>query len=102
VTLTDKPEIDDEDDDSFLDTSDERMKAAHNQRLRLFIERWERLQEEKEGIAEDQKEVMAEMKANGYDTKIVRHMIKLRRMETQTRQEWDALVETYRAELGLS
>ena len=100
--MTDKTHTDDDDDDSFLDTSDERMKAAHNQRLRLFIERWERLQEEKESIADDQKEVMAEAKANGYDTKIMRFMIKLRKMEPNTRQEFDALVETYRAELGLS
>jgi uncharacterized protein (UPF0335 family) len=69
--------------------------------LRLFIERWERLQGEKESIAEDQREVMAEAKANGYNTKIMRYMIKLRKMETHTRQEFDALVETYRAELGL-
>jgi uncharacterized protein (UPF0335 family) len=101
VTLTDKTATEDDDDDSFLDTSDERMKAAHNQRLRLFIERWERLDEEKKGIADDQKDVMAEAKASGYDTKIMRHMIKLRKMETHTRQEWDALVDTYRAELGL-
>jgi uncharacterized protein (UPF0335 family) len=91
----------DDDSDDFLDTSPEKMKAAHNQRLRLFIERWERLEEEKKGISDDQKDVMAEAKATGYDTKIMRHMIKLRKMETHTRQEWDALVETYRTELGL-
>jgi uncharacterized protein (UPF0335 family) len=93
---------DGDDDDDFLDTSPEKMKRAHNQRLRLYIERWERLQEEKEGIADDQKDVMAEAKSAGYDTKIIRHMIKLRKMETHTRQEWDALVEAYRDELGLS
>lgn len=100
--MTDKTVNEHDDDDDLLDTSPEKMKRAHNQRLRLFIERWERLDEEKKGIADDQKDVMAEAKASGYDTKIMRHMIKLRKMETHTRQEWDALVETYRAELGLS
>ena len=78
------------------------MKTAHNQRLRLFIERWERLEEEKKGISDDQKDVMQEAKANDYDTKIMRHLIKLRKMETHTRQEWDALVDAYRAELGIA
>lgn len=100
--MTDKTENENDESDDIFDTSPEKMKRAHNQRLRLFIERWERLDEEKKGIADDQKDVMAEAKASGYDTKIMRHMIKLRKMETHTRQEWDALVETYRAELGLS
>ena len=88
--------------DDFLDTSPEKMKEAHNQRLRLYIERWERLDEEKKGISDDQKDVMSEAKSAGYDTKIIRHMIKLRKMETHTRQEWDALVDAYRAELGIA
>jgi uncharacterized protein (UPF0335 family) len=78
------------------------MKRAHNQRLRLIVERYERLEEEKKGIADDMKDVMAEAKASGYDTKIIRFMLKLRKMETHTRQEWDALVEAYREELGIA
>ncbi len=70
--------------------------------LRLFIERVERLEEEKKGIADDIRDVYAEMKANGYDTKIVRQIVKLRRMETHARQEQDALLETYRSALGLA
>lgn len=100
--MTDKPTNDESDSDDILDTSPDKMKRAHNQRLRLFIERWERLDEEKKGIADDQKDVMAEAKAAGYDTKIIRHMLKLRKMEPQTRQEWDALVEAYRDELGIA
>ncbi|HTK59341.1 MAG TPA: DUF2312 domain-containing protein [Sphingomicrobium sp.] len=70
--------------------------------LRLFIERIERLEEEKKGIADDVKDVYAEAKANGYDTKTMRAIVRLRRMETHVRQEADALLETYRQALGLA
>ena len=71
------------------------------EQLRLFIERIERLEEEKKGIADDVKDVYAEAKANGYDTKTMRAIVRLRRMEKNARQEADALLETYRAALGL-
>ena len=70
--------------------------------LRLFIERIERLEEEKKGIADDVKDVYAEAKSNGYDTKTMRKIVALRRMETHVRQEADALLETYRNALGLA
>ena len=70
--------------------------------LRLFIERIERLEEEKKGIADDIRDVYAEAKANGYDSKIMRMIVRLRKMETHTRQEQDALLETYRSALGLA
>jgi uncharacterized protein (UPF0335 family) len=70
--------------------------------LRLFIERVERLEEEKKGIADDIKDVYAEAKANGYDTKTMRKVVALRRLETHVRQEADALLETYRNALGLA
>jgi uncharacterized protein (UPF0335 family) len=69
--------------------------------LRLFIERIERLEEEKKAMADDIRDVYAEAKANGYDTKTMRAVVRLRRMEAHTRQEMDALLETYRAALGL-
>ena len=69
--------------------------------LRLFIERIERLEEEKKGIADDVKDVYAEAKANGYDTKTMRAIVRLRKMENHTRDEMDALLETYRNALGL-
>jgi uncharacterized protein (UPF0335 family) len=71
------------------------------EQLRLFIERIERLEEEKKGIADDVKDVYAEAKANGYDTKTMRAIVRLRRLETHARQEADALLETYRNALGL-
>lgn len=70
--------------------------------LRLFIERIERLEEEKRGLTEDIRDVYAEASANGYNTKIMRQIVRLRRMETHARQEADALLETYRNALGLA
>ena len=70
--------------------------------LRLLIERIERLEEEKKGIADDVRDVYAEAKSNGYDTKTMRKIVALRRMETHVRQEADALLDTYRNALGLA
>jgi uncharacterized protein (UPF0335 family) len=70
-------------------------------RLRLFIERIERLEEEKRGIAEDIKNVYSEAKANGYDAKVMRDIVRLRRMEKNDRQEWEAILDTYKTALGL-
>lgn len=70
--------------------------------LRLFIERIERLEEEKKGIGDDIKDVYGEAKSNGYDPKIMRQIVRLRAMEAHHRQEAEALLETYKAALGLA
>ena len=70
--------------------------------LRLFIERIERLEEEKKSMADDVRDVYAEAKSNGYDTKTIRKIVALRRMEAHVRQEADALLDTYRNALGLA
>ena len=70
--------------------------------LRLFIERIERLEEEKKAMSYDIRDVYSEAKANGYDTKTMRMIVRLRKMETHSRQEQDALLETYRQALGLA
>jgi len=70
--------------------------------LRLFIERIERLEEEKKGMADDIRDVYAEAKSSGYDTKTMRKVVALRRLESHVRQEADALLDTYRAALGLA
>jgi uncharacterized protein (UPF0335 family) len=70
--------------------------------LRLFIERVERLEEEKRGMQDDIKDVYSEMKGQGYDTKTVRAIIRLRRMEKNARDEAEALLDTYKAALGLA
>jgi uncharacterized protein (UPF0335 family) len=69
--------------------------------LRLFVERIERLHEERKSLADDVRDVFAEARGQGYDTKIMREIIRLRAMETHTRQERDAVLETYRQALGL-
>ena len=71
-------------------------------RLKSFIERIERLEEEKKGIADDVRDVYSEAKSNGYDTRTMRMIVRLRKMETHTRQEQDALLDTYRIALGLA
>jgi uncharacterized protein (UPF0335 family) len=72
------------------------------EQLRLLIERIERLEEEKKGITDDIKDVYAEAKSNGYDTKTIRAVVRLRRMEKHHRDEAEALLETYKVALGLS
>jgi uncharacterized protein (UPF0335 family) len=91
-----------DDDDPMFDTSPAKMEAAAVKALRQFIERVERLEEEKKSIADDIRDVYAEAKANGYDTKIMRMVVRLRKMETHTRQEQDAILETYRVALGIA
>lgn len=78
--------------------------AGHNaadDRLRLLIERIERLEEEKTGIADDIKDVYLEAKAVGYDVKIMRMVVKLRKMKPDDRREQEAILETYKIALGL-
>jgi uncharacterized protein (UPF0335 family) len=71
------------------------------EQLRLFIERIERLEEEKKGLADDIKDVYAESRAMGYDTKTMRAIVRLRRMQHHERQEAEALLDTYKTALGI-
>ena len=70
--------------------------------LRAFIERVERLEEEKKTISEDIKEVYAEMKGTGFDTKAVRTLIRLRKKDQAERQEEEAILDLYKAALGMA
>jgi uncharacterized protein (UPF0335 family) len=69
--------------------------------LRLLIERIERLEEEKKGIADDIRDVYSEAKSTGFDAKTMRAIVRLRKMEKNDRLEAEALLETYKAALGL-
>jgi len=69
--------------------------------LRLLIERAERLEEEKKAIADDVKDVMAEAKARGYDTKAIRKIMQIRKKKKEEFQEEEAILETYMAALGM-
>ncbi|KEJ95671.1 DUF2312 domain-containing protein [Sulfitobacter pseudonitzschiae] len=70
--------------------------------LRQFIERIERLDAEKKDLAEQQKEVMAEAKGRGYDTKVIRKVIALRKREPDDIAEEEAVLEMYKEALGMS
>ena len=74
---------------------------ATDDRLRLLIERVERLEEEKKGIADDIRDVYAEAKAVGYDSKIMRQIVRLRKMTHDDRAEMEAILDTSKAALGL-
>ena len=69
--------------------------------LRQFIERYEHLEAEKKDIADDQKEVMAEAKGRGYDTKAMRIVIAQRKRDRDDLAEEEAVVEMYRSALGM-
>ena len=73
-----------------------------DEQLKLFIERIERLEEEKKGFADDIRDVYAEAKATGFDAKIMRQIVRLRRMTKADRDENDAMLQTYREALGLA
>ena len=75
--------------------------TVSNDQLRLFMERIERLDEEKKGISDDIRDVFSEAKSQGYDTKIMRQILKLRKMTSDDRAEMEAVLETYKSALGL-
>ena len=72
-----------------------------NPQLRLFVERVERLEEEKKGVVDDIKDVYTEAKSTGYDTKIMRQIVRLRKMTKEDRDEQEALITLYGSQLGL-
>jgi uncharacterized protein (UPF0335 family) len=77
---------------------------GHNsseEQLRLLIERVERLEEEKKGVSEDIRDVYSEAKAFGFDAKIMRQIVRLRKMTKDDRAEMEAILETYKKALGM-
>jgi uncharacterized protein (UPF0335 family) len=70
--------------------------------LKAFIERIERLEEEKQSLADDIKDVYAEMKGTGFDTKAVRTIVRLRKQDQAERQEAEAILDLYKAALGMA
>ena len=69
--------------------------------LRSFVERIERLEEEKKALADDIREVYSEAKGTGFDTKVMRQVIRLRKMESADRQEQEAMLDLYLGALGM-
>lgn len=76
------------------------MTAAAQGRLRTIIERIERLEEDKKAILEDIKEVLSEAKGEGYDVKVLRKVIRIRKQDKAKRQEEEAILDLYLSALG--
>lgn len=102
-------DLDFEDDDEPAHTSDGKKRNNDDQsygiasaELRQFIEQWEQLESEKNDVAEQQKEVMSEAKARGYDTKVMRKIIALRKRDKDDIAEEEAILEIYKAALGMA
>ena len=72
------------------------------ERLRSYIERIERLEEEKAALAADIQEIYSEAKGNGFDAKTMRHIVRLRKMDQNERNEQEALLDLYRHALGIA
>lgn len=89
--------------DDIFEVSDDQIREGNisAEQLRLLIERIERLEEEKKGLNDDIKDVYSEAKSTGFDTKTMRRIIALRKMDKAARDEQDALIETYRNALGM-
>ena len=75
--------------------------ATTARRLKSIIERVERLEEEKSGLAEDIKEIYGEAKATGFDVKTIRAIVRLRKVELDKRREAEMLLETYKSAIGM-
>ena len=87
-------------DDAAFAANPDVLTATAQGRLKSFIERIERLEEDKAGIANDLKEVYAEAKGEGFDTKILRKVIRLIKQDKAKRQEEDALIDLYLSAIG--
>lgn len=75
---------------------------TENNQLKAFIERLERMESEKEAIASDIKEIYAEAKGTGFDTKIIREVIRIRKQDPNERSEREAILDTYLVALGMT
>ena len=87
-------------DDASFDSSPDVLNSAAQGRLRTVIERLERLEEDKAAVMADMKEVFAEAKGEGYDVKILRKVIRIRKQDKAKRQEEDAILDLYLSALG--
>jgi len=83
------------------DSSTDSTYRVASDELRSFVERYERLEAEKKDVADQQKEVMAEAKGRGYDTKVLRKVISLRKRDPQDISEEEAVLELYKEALGM-
>nr|WP_303713641.1 DUF2312 domain-containing protein [Brevundimonas naejangsanensis] len=87
-------------DDASFDASPDVLNATAQGRLRSIIERLERLEEDKQAILTDMKEVFAEAKGEGYDVKVLRKVLSVRKQDKAKRQEEEAIMDLYLSALG--
>ncbi len=87
--------------ETIANSNTEGVDKATASRLKSIIERVERLEEEKSGLADDIKEVYGEAKATGFDVKVIRQIVRLRKIELDKRREAEMLLETYKAAIGM-
>lgn len=87
-------------DDASFDANPDVLTAAAQGRLRTIIERLERLDEDKQAVLNDMKEVFAEAKGEGYDVKALRQVLRLRKIDRAKRQEMEAVLDLYLSALG--
>lgn len=87
---------------SMPDTKDLAESGVAAEELKQFVERVERLDEELKALNDDKAEVYAEMKSRGFDVKVVKHVIKIRRQDHAERMEFNAILDLYMSALGMS
>jgi uncharacterized protein (UPF0335 family) len=90
------------DEDAFDVSPPVEVGGIAGERLKSFIERIERLEEEKRTLAADIKEVKSEAKANGFDVKVINFLIKLRRQEPDDVAEFDSILDVYKRAIGMT
>jgi len=83
-------------------TADIADSGVASEELKQFVERVERLEEEKKAIADDIKEVYAEMKGRGFDTKVVRQIVRIRKQDHAERMEMEAILDLYMTALNMN
>ncbi len=81
--------------------SSDHPSSVHKERLLSFVERIERMEEERAALNADLREIYAEAKANGYDVKALRQVVRLRKKDPATRQEEESMLDLYKGVLGL-
>ena len=79
----------------------EKIDGVVGDQLRAFVERIERMEDEKKAVSDDIREIYAEAKGNGFDTKVLRQIIRIRKQDASERAEQEALLELYMAALGM-
>ncbi len=84
------------------ETGEDTVQSVAAEKLKAIIERIERLGEEKKAIGDDIKDIFAEAKANGFDTKVLRKIVSLRKQDRDQRMEEEAILELYKQALGMA